>query len=145
MDRQIMSECCRQWCIPSCSGAEKSVLADVRTLAQQSGYSLARTEDMLSALAEACLNAAEHGNGMNPALNIRIEYQFEDRTTLLRIYDEGTGFDVDELVASEQAERGWGLMLMRELSDRVCFFQDTCGQCAELVFYLDQKGDGNHA
>jgi len=132
-----------RWRIPSVWGEEKRVLAGVRALALACGFSESRAEEMASAVAEACLNAAEHGNGMDPARFIRVEYRFADAAARIRVYDDGEGFaeNAARPAAGGGDGRGWGLRLMRGLADEVRFFRGEQGHCAELRFWLEREED----
>lgn len=133
-----------RWRIPSRWGEEKRVLSGVRALALACGFPASRAEDMVSAVAEACLNAAEHGNGMDPDRYVRVEYRFADAAAIIRVYDNGAGFP--ETAARRKPDdaeggRGWGLPLMRGLADEVRFFRNGQGHCAELRFALEREED----
>jgi len=134
------------WRYPSRWGEEKRVLSDFRTLSRRCGFPEDRTEDMASALAEACLNAAEHGNGMNPERWVLVEFAYANGEARFRVYDEGPGADAAKLrkrktPASEGSERGWGILLMSELADGLKHFQGEHGFCTELKFVLRKEGD----
>ncbi|HZG74701.1 MAG TPA: ATP-binding protein [Paenibacillus sp.] len=133
------------WRYPSRWGEEKRVMSDVRTLSLGCGFSPDRTEDMASALAEACLNAAEHGNGMNPERWVLVEFAFAEGVARFRVYDEGPGADgarlrKRETTANAGGERGWGILLMSELADELKHFQGEHGFCTELTFVLEKGG-----
>lgn len=137
----------RRWRYPSRWGEEKRVLSRLRMLSLRCGFSLDQSEDVTSAAAEACLNAAEHGNGMNPERYVTVEFFFSAAkgAARLRVYDEGPGADASKLrgreaSAAEGSDRGWGLLIMGELADRVEHFQGRNGFCTELTFIRKQGG-----
>ncbi|TLS52077.1 ATP-binding protein [Paenibacillus antri] len=136
----------RTWRYPSRYGEEKRVLADLKTLSPGCGIPADRAEDMASAVAEACLNAAEHGNGMNPERWVLVEFEYAGGEARCRVYDEGPGADEAKLAkrtapANEGSERGWGILLMSELADRVEHFREERGFCTALTFKF-RKEDG---
>ena len=133
------------WRYPSRWGEEKRVLSDFRSLSRRCGFPSERAEDMASALAEACLNAAEHGNGMNPERWVRVEFAYRDGEARFRVYDEGPGADEAKLrkretPVGEGSERGWGILLMSELADELRHFHGEYGFCTELKFALGKGG-----
>lgn len=70
------------------------------------------------ALEEALVNAIKHGNQMDPDKRVYIVYNVTSERFDIRITDEGTGFnpeDVPDPTAIENLERpcGRGLLLMR--------------------------------
>lgn len=76
------------------------------------------------ALEEALVNAIKHGNGMDPDKNVKILWKIDDRSILVEIEDEGSGFVPEEIpdpTAEENLERpcGRGIMLMRSFMSRV--------------------------
>ena len=78
------------------------------------------------ALEEALVNAIKHGNQMDRGRKVRILYQVSADSFLVRIADEGPGFDpadVPDPMAVENLERpcGRGLLLMRHYMSEVVF------------------------
>lgn len=114
-----------EWTIPSEFGREKKVLEEAADNLQRLGVCEQRQEDMLTALAEACLNAMEHGNALNAALPVKVTFRRKDGNYIFDIYDHGTGFDDAQKQAevqvnwSKEQPRGWGLLLIHSLADEV--------------------------
>ena len=70
------------------------------------------------ALEEALVNAIKHGNRLDPAKNVRVQWCVDDVRVVIEIEDEGEGFDpgdVPDPTADENLERpcGRGIHLMR--------------------------------
>lgn len=136
------------WVYPSRWGEEKRVLADVRTMARNAGFPPERAEDVVSALAEACLNAAEHGNGADPKRSVRVECEHTGAFLRCRVYDEGPGLEEGRPerrgpMTEEGSARGWGVLLMEELADQLRFYRGEHGFCTELTFRLIEGGSGD--
>ncbi|MGO4214149.1 ATP-binding protein, partial [Terriglobus sp. YAF25] len=55
--------------LPSELGFEKVAMSTAASMAQLMGFSPDRIEDLKTAVAEACINAIEHGNQMNDTLS----------------------------------------------------------------------------
>jgi len=78
------------------------------------------------ALEEALMNAARHGNALDPQKTVRIDYRLTDETFEITITDQGTGFDPDALPDPRSQENlykygGRGVLLMRAYMDAVQF------------------------
>jgi anti-sigma regulatory factor (Ser/Thr protein kinase) len=82
-----------------------------------------------TAVAEATMNAIEHGNRNDPTLTVRLEVLADADDIVVRVSDHGAGRatdveepDLDAKLAGRQHPRGWGLFLVRNLVDDL---QDT--------------------
>jgi serine/threonine-protein kinase RsbW len=78
------------------------------------------------ALEEALVNAIKHGNQMDKGRKVHIRYQVSTDLFLVRITDEGPGFDPEDVpdpMDAENLERpcGRGLLLMRHYMNEVVF------------------------
>jgi serine/threonine-protein kinase RsbW len=78
------------------------------------------------ALEEALVNAVKHGNKLDPAKHLRIQYHITDQRADITIEDQGCGFCPAELpdpLADENIERasGRGILLMRAYMNSVVF------------------------
>lgn len=81
------------------------------------------------ALAEAFANAALHAHGgeAGRAIGIRI-WDTGEGWLRLEVRDEGRGFRLPEAgEASEEAERGRGLRILRQMAERVTYEDNTLG------------------
>ncbi|MFP5377317.1 MAG: ATP-binding protein, partial [Acidimicrobiia bacterium] len=76
--------------------------------------------DIEVALTEACTNVLEHSRAGE---EYEVQVQLDDRHCVIRVVDQGEGFDADAPVprAEESAESGRGIALMRALVDHVKF------------------------
>ena len=82
------------------------------------GYSPRDCTGVRLALEEAPVNALRHGNGGDPAKQVRVRYHIGPEAVLATVEDEGLGFDPDRMAdptLPENVERpgGRGLLLMR--------------------------------
>jgi serine/threonine-protein kinase RsbW len=78
------------------------------------------------ALEEALVNAIKHGNQMDRSKNVHIQFHVNHDRFDIKISDEGSGFDLDDVpdpMAPENLERpcGRGLLLMRHYMTEVTF------------------------
>ena len=84
------------------------------------------------ALIEACINAFEHSETKE---DIYIHFIISDENLTIKVIDKGVGFDasdiklpnIEDKVGSEERKRGWGLMLIKELMDKVDYESDNTG------------------
>jgi serine/threonine-protein kinase RsbW len=78
------------------------------------------------ALEEALVNAVKHGNKLDPAKHVRIQYHITDQRAAITIEDQGSGFNSTNLpdpTADENLSRccGRGILLMRKFMTSVIF------------------------
>src|SRR5262249_19882245 len=82
--------------------------------------------DVIVALDEAIVNAIKHGNGYDPAKQVRIVADITRGSARFEITDEGEGFrmqDVPDPCAPENLLRtsGRGILLIRSTMDEVAY------------------------
>jgi serine/threonine-protein kinase RsbW len=129
----------KEWSLQSEIGTEKQAMADIAQILASSRPCCTRMEDMLTVVAEACLNAFEHGNRFDTAYEVRLRMVVSPTSVTFRVLDHGEGIKeepasvrgVDQWSLSNP--RGWGLRLIHELSDRVEFGRDEQDNC----FYIE--------
>ncbi len=93
-------------------------------LCDEAGWPEADRGPVLSSLREAIANAVRHGNRMDLGRRVGVEYELSDTEAVLRVSDEGEGFDpsaVPDPTAPENLLRpgGRGIFFMKQLMDRV--------------------------
>jgi anti-sigma regulatory factor (Ser/Thr protein kinase) len=108
-------------------GTEKQAMDMVEPFLQKTGGNLQRLKEIQIALAEACLNAIEHGNRCDPSIHYVVELlSGGSGVIIIRVYDQGTDFPRDGiplnrtismLMNSEEETRGWGLLIIDRLAD----------------------------
>ncbi len=107
-------------------GNERLAQAQVAEAVAGQGLSAGRLERLKTAVAEAAMNAIEHGNRNQPEIPVDVEVVSADGDIVVRITDQGgapelTGPgeepDLARKLAGDQAPRGWGLFLMRHMVD----------------------------
>ncbi|MEO8446351.1 MAG: ATP-binding protein [bacterium] len=74
------------------------------------------------ACSEAVVNAIVHGNNEDASKKVHVEIQFDDNSMLIKIRDEGKGFDLETLpdpTSNENIlkESGRGIFIIRSLVD----------------------------
>jgi anti-sigma regulatory factor (Ser/Thr protein kinase) len=134
--------------LPSVSGNERQAMERVATSMREVDLSGRRLERLKTAVAEATMNAIEHGNQARAELPVRLEVSTRDSQVIVRITDLGGGRDIPEAttpdleakLAGLQKPRGWGLFLIKNMVDDVRVTSDERHHTVELVMKL---GGGN--
>jgi serine/threonine-protein kinase RsbW len=107
-------------------GNERIARARVAEAVAGRGLPPARLERLKTAVAEATMNAIEHGNRSQPDLPVDVEVTQDGADIIVAITDLGGEHapagpaedpDLDLKLAGEQRARGWGLFLIRNMVD----------------------------
>ncbi len=90
------------------------------------GFDESTTEHMTLAIREAAANAIKHGNKQDPDKLAEVTFEIGASSILIRIRDQGEGFDPHNLPDPLLPENilkgtGRGIFLMRQLMDDVKF------------------------
>jgi serine/threonine-protein kinase RsbW len=133
--------------LPSKLGYEKIAMQAAASYAQLLGLEPDRIEDLKTALAEACINAIEHGNQCNEAIILSVVLSMDSKKLEVRVLDHGTGItrkitkpDIDKKMAGEEDARGMGMFLIQSLVDEAEWVSNPPeGSYARLVIYLDRE------
>jgi anti-sigma regulatory factor (Ser/Thr protein kinase) len=104
--------------LPSELGLEKAARAVGGELALAWGYSGEQVENIKPALAEATMNAIEHGNGQDANLPVRVMFTATADSLRMQVMDAGKKSLPKTLPEPGQGDmRGWGLFLISNLMD----------------------------
>jgi serine/threonine-protein kinase RsbW len=137
--------------IPSQIGLEKIALSLVQYLAADMGLSQEKVEGLKTALAEACINAMEHGNRFNVNLDIEIKFIQHSCKLEIIVKDSGIGGrislsteepDIYAQISGDKSKRGWGIFLIKNLVDE--FEIETLpkqGNIVRMVSYIESMGE----
>ena len=115
-----------EFTVPSEQGNERLVLSRVADLVSGQGLPANRLERLKTAVAEATMNAIEHGNRNRPELPVHVEVDLDGQAIIVAVTDLGGGPDggrptaepdLDLKLAGDQSPRGWGLFLIRNMVD----------------------------
>jgi serine/threonine-protein kinase RsbW len=133
--------------LPSELGYEKVAMSTAASLAALMGFSRERIEDLKTAVAEACINAIEHGNELNSELTVAVVLSASEDRLEVKVIDEGVGVgvaphapDIDRKVHGEEDPRGMGMFLIQNLVDEAEWYQGPPGKSfVRLVIRLGQE------
>ena len=130
--------------IASQPGNERQAMEQVAGAVSGLGMPPASLERLKTAVAEAAMNAMEHGNRYQPDLPVEIEVLCSADDVLVRIRDHGGSQeipeseapDLDAKLAGLQSPRGWGLFLIKNMVDEMRVTSDETHHTVELVLHL---------
>src|SRR5580692_8490002 len=143
----MKSGSCVEVRLPSELGFEKVALSTAASVAILMGFSADRVEDLKTAVAEACINAIEHGNHLDDSLSVGVVLSTTDDELEVKVIDDGTGIigapatpDMDKKMLGEEDPRGMGMFLIQALVDEAEWHQGPPGKSfVRLVIRLDKE------
>ena len=133
--------------LPSRLGYEKVAMSTAAAVAKLMGFREARVEDLKTAVAEACINAIEHGNRLNEALSVGVVLNAGEDSLEVKVIDDGKGMkglphkpDIDRKIHGEEDPRGMGMFLIQALVDEAEWVAGSDGKSSyvRLVIRLDK-------
>ena len=135
--------------IASAPGNEREAMRHVAQAAASLAITPARLERLNTAVAEATMNAMEHGNGYRDDQDVRLVVSVSDDALLVRIVDHGGDReiahaatpDIDAKLEGRQSPRGWGLFLIEKMVDEVRQSSNGAHHTVELVMHLEGARD----
>jgi serine/threonine-protein kinase RsbW len=136
--------------LPTRLGYEKVAMSTAASLAKLMGFPESRIEDLKTAVAEACINAIEHGNRLNEKLSVGVVLQAGPDELEVKVIDDGTGIksqpakpDIDRKMHGEEDPRGMGMFLIQALVDEAEWVAASDGKSSyvRLVIRLDNEAD----
>ena len=145
-------------------GNERLALARVAGTVQGLGLSEARLERLKTAVAEATMNAIEHGNGNRPEIPVEVEVTQNSDEIVVAISDQGGENNADAApgpgagdsvgdqeepdlarkLDGEQSPRGWGLFLIRNMVDEMHITTDGQRHTIWLTMRTGGAAHGEH-
>lgn len=112
--------------IPSRLGYEKVAMDAAADVARLMGFADDRIEDLKTAVAEACINAMEHGNKFDETLSVGIILSKGTDSLEVKVVDTGSKPlgqvavpDIDKKMHEQEQARGMGMFLIESLVDEV--------------------------
>jgi serine/threonine-protein kinase RsbW len=136
--------------VPSEPGNERLAMERVAEVVTELGLSEQILERLKTAVAEATMNAMEHGNRYRPEVPVVIEVLSSDTALFVRITDQG-GTPVpdpdtevpnlDAKLEGLQTPRGWGLFLIQNMVDEMHITSDEVHHTVALIMHLEGGDD----
>ena len=136
-----------EFSVPSEPGNERLAMETVAEAVRDLDIRGENLERLKTAVAEATMNAMEHGNHYRAELPVLIEVSASEAEISVKVTDEGSGPpafhsvtpDIEAKLEGEQSLRGWGLFLIKNLVDDMNVTGDEHHHTIELIINL--KGD----
>jgi serine/threonine-protein kinase RsbW len=134
--------------LPSRLGFEKVAMSSAASVAKLMGFREDRVEDLKTAVAEACINAIEHGNRLNEKLSVGVVMSAGGDKLEVKVIDDGKGMtkqpakpDIDRKMHGEEGPRGMGMFLIQALVDEAEWVVGSEGKSSyvRLVIHLDKE------
>lgn len=139
-----------EFALPSETGNERIALERVTEAIRDLPLSERRREQLETAVAEATMNAIEHGNRNNPDLEVKLRVVTSRSSLRVEIFDHGGGTpipdepeapDIEAKLEGRQSPRGWGLFLIKHMVDEMKTSSDDTHHLIELSMRLDDGHD----
>ncbi len=133
--------------LPTRLGYEKVAMSTASAVARLMGFHEERIEDLKTAVAEACINAIEHGNRLNEKLSVGVILRAEPDALEVTVIDDGAGIrkqppkpNIDRKMHGEEGPRGIGMFLIQSLVDEAEWVAGLDGKSSyvRLLIKLDK-------
>jgi len=137
--------------VPSEPGNERRAMEQVAGTVEGLGLPDRTMERLKTAVAEATMNAMEHGNRYRGEAPVLIEVSATEAELSVKITDEGTGPaafdpqtpDLEAKLDGAQTPRGWGLFLIKSMVDEMNVTGDERHHTVELILHLNGRKEEN--
>jgi anti-sigma regulatory factor (Ser/Thr protein kinase) len=135
---------------PSQPGGERAVMERVADAVNGLNFPPARVARLKTAVAEAAMNAMEHGNHFRADQPIKVRIEADDYQVSVFVTDQGGNQpiteaptpDIEAKLAGTQSARGWGMFLIKAMVDDMQVHATPTEHTVQLI--LKREGD-NHA
>ena len=125
-------------------GYERVAMACSASFAQMMGLPPERIEDLKTMVAEAAINAMEHGNKGRPDARVTVSMDCQDNTINVAVMDEGDGIkkfppkpDIEKIIDDLDTPVGFGLFLIKQLADQVEFNAIDGGHAVKMAIKMN--------
>jgi len=130
--------------LPNILGAEKEAIKKAVTIAEKMGFARDRIEDLKTALAEACINAIEHGNKFDQNKKVKVTLAANNNSLEVIVHDEGDGIDPKKIPKKRVRDdglpcrRGYGVFLISNLMNEFYFEKNPGkGNNVKMLMHLN--------
>ena len=138
-----------EFTLPSQRGNERQAMEKVAQVVVGAGLLSDRVEQLKTAVAEATMNAMEHGNLYSPDIQVEIKVTASEDELNVFITDRGVDHpmpekvtpDLEAKLAGEQSPRGWGLFLIEHMVDSMEIEADENHHTIRLIYRLKEQSD----
>jgi serine/threonine-protein kinase RsbW len=145
MDRNESWQTLDEWSVSSQPGNERQIMERVAEDIKAYHLPSRRLEEIKTAVAEATMNAMEHGNHYQAGVPVVVQVLASKTALAIRIRDQGGSRpipaagepDLEAKLAELQTPRGWGLFLIKNMVDEMNVTSDETHHTVELIMYLE--------
>lgn len=116
-------------------GEEKKVIEQLEEQLSKHGFLEEDCKEFMTALAEVCSNAIEHGNRENFHKEVAVTVYLKGNIIHGKVFDEGNGFALTE---KKDSDRGWGLPIIQQFVDQWTMYQEINRQ-RRFCFHIRKK------
>ena len=109
-------------------GYERIAMACSASFAEMFDFPKDRIEDLKTIVAEASINAMQHGNKGRVGAKVIVSMICQNDTIRVCVTDEGDGIkerppspDIDKIIETNEILSGFGLFLIERLADQVAY------------------------
>jgi serine phosphatase RsbU (regulator of sigma subunit)/anti-sigma regulatory factor (Ser/Thr protein kinase) len=135
--------------LPSAPGNERQAIERVENAVADLGLESSRLERLKTAVAEATMNAMEHGNEYRADCPVSIRVIHAPERLSVHVSDRGEFGelppperpDLEAKLEGRQKPRGWGLLLIEKMVDEANVTSEAGKHTVELVLRLEGGGD----
>jgi serine/threonine-protein kinase RsbW len=134
--------------LPSSLGYEKVARSAAEAVAEEMGFSQDRIEDLKTAIAEACMNAIEHGNKEDKTTSVTVLLTAANEQLEIKVADHGLSKMPEQFPEPGRPgednpdKRGWGMFFISQLVDEVEITQlPKGGNMVRMVIYLTKPDE----
>jgi serine/threonine-protein kinase RsbW len=141
-----------EFSVPSEPGNERLAMESVAEAVRDLEIRGESLERLKTAVAEATMNAMEHGNRYDPEVPVKIQVWLLKERLLVRVIDRGSGPlsgltakgpDLEAKLEDAQTPRGWGVFLIERMVDEVRVSGNPDHHIVELVMRLEAGKDSS--
>ncbi len=137
--------------LASVPGNEQQAMEQVAEAVYPLHLPLDRLAHLKTAVAEAVLNAMEHGNHYQPDKMVELQILASGASIVARIRDQGErghflaseSPNLEAKLAEQQSPRGWGLYLIKNLVDEVEETNDGHTHTINLIMHSKEANTGD--
>jgi anti-sigma regulatory factor (Ser/Thr protein kinase) len=132
--------------VPSKQGNERQAMEQVAAVVSDMEWASDRLEQLKTAVAEATMNAMEHGNKYQADIPVEIRVRATDKSISVMITDQGgqettiperTSPDLEAKLTGQQSPRGWGLFLIENMVDEMQIHNEGDYHTIELIMNIE--------
>ncbi|TCO17288.1 serine phosphatase RsbU (regulator of sigma subunit) [Kribbella steppae] len=145
---KVIGQLLAEFEVPSAEGNERMALERVAATVAPLGLAPARLRRLETAVAEATMNAMEHGNAYQADRPVTVRVYAEPGRIRVEVADLGGAPsapdqaevpDLEAKLAGLQRPRGWGLFLIKNMVDEARETGDGEHHTVELVMHLEPE------